>query len=166
MTNDQAVIELMTKAHDRAGFSCGVEPLDTYLKTRAGQDQRNNVAFPYVLTLGGNPQILGYYTLSASSVPLTALPPRLAKLTRYELAPAVLLGRLAVDQRLRGQGYGAHLLIDALRRVAHSGDVAVLVVIVDPKDQMATDFYGKFGFAPLEGEGGRMFIPFKTIRDI
>jgi len=166
MAKDQAVIELLAKSHDRTRFSCGVDALDTYLKTRAGQDQQNNIAFPYVLTFGDDPEVLGYYTLSASSVPLTALPTKLAKLTRYEVAPAVLLGRLAVDERLKGQGYGAHLLIDALRRIVRSGDIAVLIVIVDPKDQPATDFYAKFGFVPLEGKGGRMFIPFKTIKDV
>lgn len=119
-----------------------------------------------MLTFGDDPRVMGFYTLSATSVPLMALPPKLAKLTRYELAPAVLLGRLAVDARLQGHGYGKHLLIDALRRVVRSGDVAVMLVIVDPKDQSATDFYARFGFAPLEGQGGRMFVPFKTIRNI
>lgn len=166
MIKDQAVIERLAKSHDRADFTCGVAALDTYLTTRAGQDQRNHVAFPYVLTFGDDPHVLGYYTLSASAIALTALPPRLAKLTRYELAPAAVLGRLAVDRRLQGQGYGAHLLIDALRRIAQSGDMAVLVVIVDPKDQAAADFYTRFGFMPLQGAGRRMFIPFKTIKTI
>lgn len=166
MTPDTAVIELLRKSHDRTAFSSGVEPLDGYLKTRASQEQRNNVAFPYVLTFGDDPRVMGFYTLSASSVPLMALPSKLAKLTRYELAPAVLLGRLAVDQSLQGQGYGQHLLIDALRRVVRSGDMAVMMVIVDPKGQSATNFYARFGFEPLEGQGERMFVPFKTIKNI
>lgn len=41
-----------------------------------------------------------------------------------------------------------------------------MVVIVDPTNQAATDFCAKFGFAPLEGETGHMFVPFKTIKDI
>lgn len=166
MVNDRAIIELLTKSHDRSQFSCGFQALDTYLKLRAGQEQRNNIAFPYVLRLDENPKVLGYYTLSAAAVPLNELPLKLAKLTRYDLAPAVMLGRLAIDRSLQGQGYGALLLIDALRRIARSGDVAVLVVIVDPKDQTAADFYAKFGFAALEGQGRRMFVPFKTIKDL
>ena len=35
--------------HDRASFSCGVEPLDRYLREQAGQDARKHAAAPFVL---------------------------------------------------------------------------------------------------------------------
>ncbi len=159
-------IQIFDKSHhDRSAFSSGDEPLDVYLKTRASHDQRNNLSFPYVLT---DPQgkILGYYTLSATSVSTDALPASLARKIGYDLAPAVLLGRLAVDHAQQGQGYGKYLLVDALRRIARSGDIAVLAVLVDPKNAQARAFCEHFGFSELEAEGGRMFVPFKTIKDI
>ncbi len=35
--------------YDRAAFSCGVEPLDRYLKQQARQDLRRNVAAVFIL---------------------------------------------------------------------------------------------------------------------
>ncbi len=63
----------------------------------------------------------GYYTLSSTSVQLAELPAQtVRKLPRYPLVPATLLGRLAVDRRQQGKGYGRFLLADALHRAARS----------------------------------------------
>src|SRR5580692_3926469 len=40
-----------------------------------------------------------------------------ARLPRYGLIPAALIGRLARDERVRGEGMGGLLLADAVRRV-------------------------------------------------
>jgi predicted GNAT family N-acyltransferase len=74
-----------------------------------------------------------------------------------------LIGRLALDKALHGQGYGQLLLMDALQRIARSGDFAIMLVIVDSKNQASTDFYARFGFIPLKNEKQRLFLPFKTI---
>jgi len=51
--------------------------------------------------------IAGYYTLASGSIPIAELPPELARrLPRYPTLPAVRIGRLAVDARFRGQGFG------------------------------------------------------------
>ena len=168
MSNDASspfIIRLLDrKRHNRAEFNSGSDPLDIYLKTRAGQEQRNNVAFPYVLTK--DDRILGYYTLSATSVLTNALPQGLSRKIGYELAPAVLIGRLAVDQSQQGEGLGRILLVDALRRIVRSGDFAVTAIVVDPKDEKATYFYAHHGFEPLENEGHRMFISFNKIKNL
>lgn len=62
------------------------------------------MAAPFVLLLGDGP-IVGYYTLSSTSVQLAELPVQtVRKLPRYPLVPATLLGRLAVDRRQQGKG--------------------------------------------------------------
>lgn len=160
------VFELLTKNHTRSQFDCGVKPLNEYLKTRSGQELKRNISFPYMMTFEGENQVRGFYTLSASSVLLNDLPPKLAKVTRYDFVPAVLIGRLALDKSLRGQGYGQILLVDALRRISRSKDFAVMLVIVEAKDQEAVNFYTRFGFENLEDDNKRMFIPFKTIEKI
>ena len=85
---------------------------------------------------GQSNAVLGYYTLSALSVDIGAWPEDVArKLPKYPAVPATLLGRLAVDTRLRGKGMGEHLLMDALRRAFEaSRDVASVAVIVDAKN--------------------------------
>lgn len=109
-------IEALGTHHDRSGFDGGVAPLDKYIRTQSGQDARKNMAAPFVLVLADE-TIAGYYTLSATSVRLAELPePVVRKLPRYSFVPAALLGRLAVDRRQQGKGYGRLLLADALYR--------------------------------------------------
>ena len=65
------------------------------------------MAAPFVLVQGDNPSVLGYYTLSASSISTADVAPKMAsKLPRYPQLPVTLIGRLAVDNRLKGQDRG------------------------------------------------------------
>jgi GNAT superfamily N-acetyltransferase len=83
----------------------------------------------------------------------------------YSNLPTILLGRLAVDKREKEKGFGAILLMDALKRcVDISKSLGVLAVIVDPFDENAIRFYKKYGFI-LIPSNNKMFIPIKTIQD-
>ena len=55
-------VAALDKKHDRKAFSCGVKPLDRYLREQAGQDARKRVAAPFVLCEGNRNAVLGYYT--------------------------------------------------------------------------------------------------------
>lgn len=158
------LFEPLRKWHDRSRFSCGVEALDTYLRRRAGQEQRRNIAFPHVLTRKDDPRVLAYYTLSATSVALSDLPAPLARRLPYPMAPGALIGRLAVDRSMHGQGLGQLALIDALRRLAANDSLAIMLVLVDAKDAAAARFYARFGFLPLAEGERRLYLPFATIR--
>jgi len=164
--SDAWIFERLAKKHDRTKFSCGVDTLDDYLMRRAGQEQRRGVTFPYVLIRGDDLRVLAYYTLSATSIALTDLPPVMAKQLGYPAAPAALIGRLAVDQSLQGQGIGQLVLIDALRRLTATESLAIMLVVVDPKNEAATHFYARLGFEPLSSEDRRMYLPFKTIKNL
>ena len=158
-------VEPLGKQHDRSEFSCGVEPLDRYLRVQAGQDARKRVAAPFVLREGKSNQVLGYYTLSALSIDVGAWPEDLAKkLPKYPVVPATLLGRLAVDTRLRGTGAGEHLLMDALRiALEASREVASVAVVVDAKDEGIVAFYRHYGFIRFADERRRLFLPMTVI---
>lgn len=81
-------VQPVSQAHDRRSFSCGVEPLDQYLRTQAGQDMRKGVAAVFVLCNEAG-LIGGYYTLSSHAVKLGSLPAETAKrLPRYPVVPA------------------------------------------------------------------------------
>lgn len=150
---------------DRSNFDCGVEALDRYLRQQAGQDAKRFIATTWLLT--GERGIAGYYTLSASSVDLSELPPDQVKqlrLPRYPKVPVTLLGRLAVDARYRGQGLGQLLLADALKRsFLATAQVASVAVIVDAKDEGAEAFYAYHGFLPFPDRRARLFLPMATI---
>jgi hypothetical protein len=148
-------IEPLNDAHDRAAFVSGVEALDRYLKTQAGQDARKRVSSCFVLTDDGvNP--LGFYTLAATSIALTDLPTAVAKkLPRYPIVPATLMGRLAVDHRARGRRLGELMLMDAWGRALRS-EIASYAFVVE-------GFYKAFQFLPLVASRRRFFIPMAEI---
>ncbi|HEV2235487.1 MAG TPA: GNAT family N-acetyltransferase [Ktedonobacterales bacterium] len=160
------VILPLSPQHDRQAFTSAEPSLDAYLQRQAGQDVKRGLAACYVLTERGDTDIQGYYTLSASSVELRTLPPDLAKTAgRYPLIPAILLGRLAVDQRARGRGFGAVLLADALRRALRTG-VGVKLVVVDALHEAAAAFYQHFGFRPFAETPMRLYMAVDTIRGL
>ncbi len=153
--------------HDRSGFSCGVEPLDNYLKRQARQDVRKRVAAVFVL-IPDSSIIAGFYTLSQYSIDLGRIPQDIARtLPKYPIVPATLIGRLAVNAVFRGQGLGELLLMDALHRsLTLSQHVASAAVIVDAKDDPAMRFYRKYGFLELPNAKGRLFLPMATIEQL
>jgi GNAT superfamily N-acetyltransferase len=161
----QNKIERLAAHHDRSAFSCGVAAIDNYLQRHARQDSDRNLAAIYVLTPDSR-TILGFYTLSASSILPTDLPQTIAnKLPRFPL-PATLLGRMGVDQHAQGQSIGKLLLMHALERaLLGSKQVASWAVIVDAK-LGARDFYLKYEFFPLTTNPDRLFLPMKTIQKL
>ena len=150
-------------AQDRSAFISGNADLDDWFRTRAGQDQRRGVATVYV-ALDDESAIVGFYSLSAFSVSHRELPIELSrKLPRYDLVPAILIGRLARSASVRGSGIGEVLLFDALRRAVTSAlHVAALIVVVDAKDEAAEAFYKRFNFLPFPSRRSRLFLPIET----
>jgi GNAT superfamily N-acetyltransferase len=159
-------IEPLDTIHGRANFASGSADLDRYFRQQAGQDQRRHVAAVFVaVDMQLAEVVAGFYTLSATSVEVTALPPKVAaRLPRYPLLPAILLGRLARDERWRGQGLGELLLTDALRRSLRlSTQLGLAFVVVDAKDDAVGSFYERYGFSSFPDQSRRLFIPLDRI---
>ena len=158
----------LEKAHDRKSFDCGNDDLNRYLREQARQDAEKRVAAPFVLTQSGSSKVLGFYTLSSSIIPVDELPPDLMKrLPRYAQLPVTLLGRLAVDRSVGGQGVGEFLLVDALRRSLEAAQqIAAMAVIVDAKDARAESFYRHFDFQPFQQTPLRLFLPMGQIANL
>jgi GNAT superfamily N-acetyltransferase len=156
------VIEPLGRQHDRAAFACGAPDLDVYLKHRAGQDVRRRIARVFVCTEGGS--VVGFYTLSALSIDLRALPESHAHRLPRHPVPAALIGRLAVDRHAQGRGLGKLLLADAIQRtLAVSEQVAVYAMVVDAKDDNACRFYQSYGFLALVDQPMRLFLPLGSV---
>lgn len=151
----------LEKAHDRKSFDCGNEDLNRYLREQARQDADKRVAAPFVFTQPGSPAVLGFYTLSATIIPVDELPSDLMKrMPRYGQLPVTLLGSLAVDRSVGNQGVGEFLLVDALRRsLGAAQQIAAMAVIVDAKDECAERFYRHFDFQPFQQAPLRLFLP-------
>lgn len=156
-------IVLLDEAHDRGSFSCGVESLDRYLKTQAGQDVRRKANAVFVLSDPGEPtRILGYYTLCAMAISQGQVPEAARKhIPRYPLVSATLIGRLAISKDRQGQRLGAVLLADALQRAFETAStVGSSMVVVDALDESAAGFYAAHGFVRLP-DSLRLVLPMR-----
>ena len=152
---------LLGEEHDRGSFTCGVESLDRYLKTQAGQDVHRKANAVFILSEIGEPtQVLGYYTLCAMAISQGDVPETARKhVPRYPLVSATLIGQLAVAQDRQGQRLGAVLLADALQRAFESAStVGSSMVIVDALDEAAAGFYAAHGFVRLP-DSLRLVLP-------
>ncbi|MBI4026959.1 MAG: GNAT family N-acetyltransferase [Verrucomicrobia bacterium] len=159
--------EPLASNHDRESFACGEPALDDYLKTRAKQDARRYIAASFVMVDEADSKtIAGYYTLSAYAVDVSEFPDEVTKkMPKYPKLPAMLIGRLARDQKFPKTG--DLLLFDALRRAsAHVASIAAMAVVVDAKNDRAKDFYQRHGFIPVQNLPGKLFIPMSTVQTV
>jgi ribosomal protein S18 acetylase RimI-like enzyme len=155
------IIEALSSAHKRTGFSSGVEPLDRYFRELVTQDVKRKVSNCFV-ALDAAGVIAGYYTFAAASLPLTELSAdEKHRLPRYALLPAGLIGRLAVDQKYQGQRLGGALIMDAAARAARA-EPAIFALIVDAKNDSAVTFYQHHGFRRFASRPASLFLPIAT----
>lgn len=149
--------------HDRARFTCGVESLDRYLKTQAGQDVRRKANAVFVLASESEPKlVLGYYTLCAMAISQGEVPDAARKhIPRYPLVSCTLIGRLAIAKEQQGQRLGSILLADALLRAFDSAStVGSSMVVVDALNEAAAGFYAAHGFVRLP-DSLRLVMPMR-----
>ena len=161
-------IEPLGKRHNRVVFSCGNDALNTYIQKRASQEAKKKIATTFVMANSPTSTVIGYYTLSATSILLADLPNETArKLPKYPHVPATLLGRLAIDRRYQGRGYGEVLIIDTLRRALQATtEVASYAVVVDAINERARSFYAQYEFHAFPDRKLRLFLPMKTITSL
>ena len=158
----------LNSSHERENFNSGTDVLDRYFKLQAKQDVKRRLSACFVYEDVDSQAIIGFYTLSGSSLPKEVIPDTFCKRLpkSYTSIAMILLGRIAVDLKYQGKGIGKLLLIDALKRCFDaSGSVGAFAVIVDPIDSKAFEFYERFGFIELP-DSGKMFLPVQTIKEL
>lgn len=80
----------------------------------------------------------------------------------YPIA-AVLIGKLAVDNSIQGQGLGRELLVNALiRAVRASQEIGIFAVRVDAIDLKAKEFYLKHEFIYFQDKKLSLFLAMET----
>lgn len=151
--------------HHRAGFDSGDLSLDEWLRTYAGQNRRRDTAAVWVIA-DAQYKIACYATLSMSSVDRSACPPNLAKGAPNQV-PALLVGRLATDQRAAGLGLGTqmvtHILATAVELNVHAACRAVVVTAMTPA---AFTWWQRFGFDPFDPDDPANLDLYLLTRDI
>lgn len=158
------IISPLDASFDKSGFDCNNPQLNDFLRKYASQNQKKRYSLTFVATTRESKVIVGYYSVSASSIEFANLPDSIKKgLPKYP-APVMLIGQLAVDQNLQGQGLGEILLMHALSRAVRiSSEMAIFAVRVDAVDEKSQAFYLKYGFVPLQDIPFSLLLPIKTI---
>lgn len=152
--------------HDCNDFRCLEPALTEYLTGgRAARDMETRQAAVYLMLEGKT--VLGYYTLSAASIDRGGFSARLKRALPYPEVPVTLLGRVAVHERLRGQGTGQALILHALRRAEeHSRTVGSYAVVLDAKNEKVAAMYERLGFVRFRAFPLRLFLPMATVAQL
>jgi GNAT superfamily N-acetyltransferase len=163
----QYQIERITQEHIRSSFRSGEPSLDDYLTRHARQNDELDLSRAFVLVESGEKVVRGYFTLSAGEIDRGDIPVKLKKKLPHYPVPVVMLGRLAVDQSLQGQGFGSLLLREALlNSLVAAESVGLMAVVVDAINQEALNFYHHFGFVPFLDRPNKLFLGMTTVRSL
>ena len=169
------VREQLREGHRVSAFRCGNADLDRWLVESAASAGRRDYSRTYVWvgassgtrgfgTSGGPAaadaglgeelgEVVAYFTLSGFAIARGDVPGRLSR-GEYRVIPALLLGKLALDQSLHKRGYGRILLADAVVEAVRASRLAAArYLVVDAVDPHAAEFYGQFGFASVTRAG-------------
>lgn len=162
-------IESLNLGHDRAGFDCGIEPLNLYLRETARQHAERGVSQTFVLVrIGATPPkaVLGYFTLSICEVDAEIMPEKFRK-RLPRVFGGIKLGRLAVSTEFQGQGLGRLLMAHAFAKFEGTfARVGGVGMFVDAKDDRAARFYEQFGFERIREGQLVLYLPAGAIAQI
>lgn len=155
-------LERLGSSHGLSGFESGREPLDSWLINYALAAQRMDSARTFVLVDADS--VVGYFSLTMGSVRRADAPDKLVRSLPAYPVGVVLLARLAVRFDRQGEGLGAQLLAEALRKAVFAGEsAAARLVVVDAIDDSAADFYAHHGFITIPEHPQRLY---RRITDI
>jgi len=164
------LVRPLEEEDEAAGFDCGDEPLNNYLKRHAWTNHaKSSIGVTWIAADESAPRtVLGYFTLAMASVPRAAFPRKFVRgLPPYDL-PLVLLARLAVDYRFAGRGLGHALISEAFQICIRAADQVGCRAIITDAYRDRIGWYARYGFVAIEGaaEGGpqRMFLDMRTLR--
>jgi len=136
--------ERLSSTHDTDDFDSGSAQLDDWLRRRALPNEAEGASRTYVVCQ--RRRVVAFYCLANGAVLQQAAPGRVRR-NMPDPIPVMVLGRLAVDHRFQGRGFGKALLRDAILRTLQGADIAgIRAILVHAKDQRAKAFYERHGF--------------------
>lgn len=162
--------KLDSKKHDRESFDCGEESLNVFLKLYASQHQKKGFCITHVCVDNEQDEqfkkILGYYTISASSIESINADYFTKNKLPYKNIPTVKIGRLARDINESPKGFGRFILATALNKCLEfaTNNLGIWAVEVDLINEEVKPFYKTFGFCEVPNLCLRLILPIETIK--
>ncbi|MCC7335288.1 MAG: N-acetyltransferase [Pirellulaceae bacterium] len=156
-------IEILSKEHNRRGFTSGNDAVDQWLKESALQSQSKHLTSTKVL-VGKSNKLIGYYSLATAQIDFSDLPTDAVKSLPRRQLPAAILAWFAIDQNHQGSGLEKRLFAAALRDCYQASQTfAFVAILLDCIDEPAKRFYKQFDFEELPGYPMRLFLSFKLL---
>ena len=159
------VVRKLEKRDNRQSFKSGDIEIDRFFIKFAGQNQfKHKIGNTYVAVDIESQAILGYATISVSSLNIDGLEiNEFKKLPNYPL-PIVRIARLGVDEQFQGQGIGKILMQKMIYLAMEIDNLTACVgIFVDAKKD-ALSFYAKYGFEIVPVIKGELSIkPTQTL---
>lgn len=152
--------------HDRRAFHCGNPFIDNWFQRMAGQQTLRDLTAVHLLLAQKSDRIVGFYSLSNSTVIASELPPISGRKLPPRMAiGAHLIGHLGVDQHYQGQGLGKVLVRDALLRAETlSHEAGSLGVIVHALEPALVPWYQRLGFQQFPAHPLHLLLTMRAIR--
>ena len=136
--------ELLGDDHAIDGFDCGDDTLDQWLTRRARRNQVEGASRTWIISR--DDRVIAFYA-SSTAVLLRSASTKRAARNQPDPLPALLLGRLAVEQKWQGHGLGAallkHFILKSLEVAQITGVRVLLVHAISPR---SAAFYQRCGF--------------------
>ena len=147
--------------HDLSEFDCGEPALNDWLRHRA---LKNESRFSRTYVVCEGKRVVAYFCISAGAVEWAAAPGKIRR-NAPDAIPVSVIGRLAVARDHAGEGLGADILSDALRRIAvASQSIGIGAVLVHAKDDSARRFYLRCAeFIEYPEDSRSLFLPIETV---
>lgn len=121
-------IEKLDKKHNLDSFNCKYDALNDFLKNNAYLEQLNNFNITYLAIYEKN--VIGYFSLLTDYIQLNKVD--FPKEKSFKNAPAIKIGRLAIDQKFERKGLGTSLLDNINMQISNiSKIVGVKYITVD-----------------------------------
>lgn len=135
--------------HDRSQFASGDDALDEWLGRYAGQNRRRDTAATWVI-VDKQGAVVAYATIAMSSIDRSSAPASVARQAPDPVS-ALLIGRLAVDQRCSGLGVGTALVGHVLATAVElNAKAACRAVVVNALNASARGWWERLGFSPFD----------------
>lgn len=152
--------ELISAEHEFNDFDCGNNTLNSWLKSRALENQNK---FSTTRVVCAEKKVIAYYTLVYGSINRDEMTLSF-RTNAPERIPVMILGRLAVDLRWQEKRIGKHLLKEALIKTIEASQIAaVRGLLVHAIDDQAKAFYQRYGFLDSKIEL-TLFLPLESFK--
>lgn len=158
-------IESLSPDHNRDAFDCGEDHLNDFLRRFALESGVVGLGTVWVAVEPDSRDVKGFYTLSSGHVERKQY--KAQRNLPWFPRPVTLIGQLARDNTVRGQGVGEMLLVDALRKAVEASRlVGSMAVVIDASTPEGQTLYRQFGFEELYTREDGIVRLYRSMSDI